>query len=66
MSDITATLKYKFDNLKEHLNNSYSRSQIEIILGELSSLQNEAASYGLSFDISILKENAETKISTMK
>ncbi|MFP3120986.1 hypothetical protein GCO76_06290 [Rickettsia sp. R2] len=62
MSDITATLKYKFDNLKEHLNNSYSRSQIEIILGELSILQSEAASYGLSFDISNLKEHAETKL----
>ncbi|KJV96523.1 hypothetical protein RPAAT24_0591 [Rickettsia parkeri str. AT len=62
MSDITATLKYKFDNLKERLNNSYSRSQIEIILGELSSLQSEAASYGLNFDISNLKETAETKL----
>ncbi|QQV75646.1 hypothetical protein H6P87_01209 [Rickettsia tillamookensis] len=62
MSDITATLKYKFDNLKEHLKNSYSRSQIETILGELSSLQSEAASYGLNFDISNLKENAETKL----
>ncbi len=62
MSDITATLKYKFDNLKEHLKNSYSRSQIETILGELNSLQSEAASYGLNFDISNLKENAETKI----
>lgn len=62
MSDITATLKYKFDNLKEHLKNAYSRSQIETILGELGSLQSEAASYGLNFDISNLKENAETKI----
>ncbi|WP_347939063.1 actin-based motility regulator RoaM [Rickettsia oklahomensis] len=62
MSDITATLKYKFDNLKEHLKNSYSRSQIETILGELSSLQSEAASYGLNFNISNLKETAETKI----
>ena len=62
MADITATLKYKFDNLKEHLKNSYSRSQIETILGELGSLQSEAASFGLNFDISNLKENAETKI----
>ena len=62
MSDITATLKYKFDNLKEYLKNSYSRSQIETILIELSSLQSEAASYGLNFDILNLKENAEAKI----
>ncbi|ABV73898.1 hypothetical protein A1E_04910 [Rickettsia canadensis str. McKiel] len=62
MSDITATLKYKFNNLKEYLKNSYSRSQIEAILVELSSLQSEAASYGLNFDILNLKENAEAKI----
>ncbi|MFV9900835.1 MAG: hypothetical protein AB8U27_01255 [Rickettsia conorii subsp. raoultii] len=61
MSDITATLKYKFNNLKEYLKNAYSRSQLETILGELSSLQSEAASYGLNFDISNLKENAETQ-----
>ncbi|MCZ6902842.1 MAG: hypothetical protein O7C58_01235 [Rickettsia endosymbiont of Ixodes persulcatus] len=51
MYDITATLKYKFKNLKEHLKNSYSRSQIETILGELSSLQSEAASYGSNFGL---------------
>ena len=55
-------LKQKFNNLNEKFKTVYSRSQVETLLGELNSLQNEALSYGLSFDISHLQKAAEVKV----
>ncbi|MGX6960924.1 MAG: hypothetical protein ACIPMY_07000 [Rickettsia endosymbiont of Pentastiridius leporinus] len=61
MSDIKNELQQKFSNLKEKFSTAYTRSQIDTILGELGTLQLEAASYGLNFDISALQQLAETK-----
>lgn len=61
MSDIKNELQQKFSELKEKFNNVYTRSQIDTILGELGTLQLEAASYGLNFDISALQQAGETK-----
>lgn len=61
MSDITNELKQKFNSLKEKFRNVYTRSQADMLLGELSALQNEAASYGLNFDISGLQQTLENK-----
>ncbi|WP_341792155.1 hypothetical protein [Rickettsia endosymbiont of Gonocerus acuteangulatus] len=61
MSDITNELRHKFNSLKEKFSNVYTRSQADMLLGELSTLQNEAALYGLNFDISGLQQTLENK-----
>ncbi|HJD55306.1 MAG TPA: hypothetical protein LFW21_01365 [Rickettsia endosymbiont of Pyrocoelia pectoralis] len=61
MADIKNELRKKFSDLKEKFNNAYTRSHIDTILGELGTLQLEAASYGLNFDISALQQAGEAK-----
>jgi len=61
MSNVEKELKQKFDNLKEKFKIAYTRTQLETLLGELNSFQNEAAVYGLDFDISHLQESAKSK-----
>ncbi|WP_341790036.1 hypothetical protein [Rickettsia endosymbiont of Polydrusus tereticollis] len=66
MLGINEIIKEKLNKLKAELENVYSRIQADYLLGDIKSLANEAAAFGITVDVSGLEKAVETKIKSFE
>lgn len=66
MLGINEIIKEKLNKLKAELENVYSRIQADYLLGDIKSLANEAAAFGITVDVSGLEKAVETKVKSFE